>query len=197
MASIACKKCKHHCNDVPCDAISGVITDPKLCIACDMWYINPQDLCTDYIEKLEPYTNASREVNVKLKNITVYFSYDKRISSNISNYYKYYIEHSMDNFTTVGTHSHMQTAHYFAINFTNDHPPNVKLWVRARLFREQNGVKDTGADPISVVIPTICSPFFKSDTYHTLTFICNKNCDIDFDHNDEMSVLYKLSEDNT
>ena len=193
-------KCQHHCSDVPCNAISGLIADPNLCVACDMWYINPQNLCTDYIEKLEQYTNAVTEVDVCLTNITVFVSHDNRISNKVSNYYKYYIEYSVDNFTSytaVDSHSHTETAAHFAVSFTNIHPSDVELRVRARLFREQNGVKDTGAVPVSVVIPRICSPSFKSDTCQTLTFICSEDCDVDYDNNDELSILYIPSEDTT
>ena len=190
-------KCQHHCTNVPCDNVSGVITDPKLCIICDMWYINPQSLCRDYIEKLEPYKNAIIEVDVNLKNITMYISYDNRISKKVSNYYKYYIEYSLDNFSsykTVTSYSHIQTGDNFTVSFINDHTYNVELWVRVRLFREQSGVKETGTDPASVLIPKICFPSFKSDTCQTLMVSCSENC-VDKYSNEEMSVLYKLSED--
>ena len=165
-----------------------------------MWYINPQNLCTDYIEKFEPYTNVINEIDVMHKIITVFISHDNRISSKVSYYYKYYIEYSTDNFnnyTSVSSHSHIKTVDHLEVSFINVHPPDVQIWVRARLFREDNGVKDTGADPVSVMIPGICSPLFNSDTCQTLTFSCSKDCDVGNYSNDEMSILYKLSEDIT
>ena len=192
------QKCEYHCMDISCDAASGVIADPNLCAKCELWYINPHNLCTDYIEKLEPYTNAITEVDVGNKNITLYISHDSRISNTVSNYYNYYIEYSLDDFSsykTFGSQSHIQTADHFNVTFTNAHPSDVKLWVRIRLFREQNGVKETGADPVSVLIPRICSPSIKSDKCQTLTFSCNGDCDVDHDNNDDMSIMYKTSED--
>ena len=192
---INCLSCHHHCKNIFCDAFHEVLTDPELCVSCDMWYINPGKFCRDYLEKLDPpFINAIKEVDVSFSEITVHISYDKRIASEASSYYMYDTEYSVDNFTSYITGSskpHLDDSDFLTASISPELSFDVQFWIRTRLFREQHGIRETGDDPSSVLIPSICSVTFTSNKCETLMSTCDGTCE--FGELDDIFFMFRKS----
>ena len=192
---INCLSCHHHCKNVSCDAFHEVLTDPELCVSCDMWYINPGKFCRDYLEKLDPpFINAIKGVDVSFNEITVHISYDKRIASEASSYYMYDTEYSVDNFTSYITGSskpHLDNSDYLVAKILMELSSDVQFWIRTRLYREQDGIRETGDDPSSVLIRRICSATFTSNKCDTLVSSCDGNCELE--ESDDIYFMFRKS----
>ena len=93
--------------------------------------------------------------------------------------------------TLLGAPSHFDNSNYFVATIPTELSSDVQLWIRTRLFREQDGIREIGGDPSSVLISKICSASFTSSQCQSLMCTCAGDCK--FEEFDDIFFMFRKS----